>query len=396
MSFQDIDKALIVALIAINLTLLGLTTLAEAKKVLGVDYGKFLINKATLFLRVKYKHVIAIFTGINIIGVIAIFYTHIEIVLIITSVLISLSTILLLIYFVSSVLYINKRVRREIYLYTLSGLYSSKFDELDTNSLDYLLDINPGSQTDKTVVSDVYNYFNEDSFTVLESFEAVFGPKSFLYHYKDHERKISYFWDKHFINKDLPLKELKPYHYRNINNNYDVTHEFFLMYRYSKLQSIWAKKVYELTKNGNYNIITYSNLLRITKNTVNYLNDDLIKSFDFIKFITAEYISNVKSNLNITLKNSGEEFDFNKLERIFLEDYTELINTSLIYLIDGNKYEEANKITQQLKLLVNEKTFLNEEVKRELVTNWFRDAKEINSNFNEEIISFTLKVLDSK
>lgn len=396
MSFQDIDKALIVALITINLTLLGLTTLAESKKVLGVDYGKFLINKATLFLRVKYKHIIALFTGINIVGVIAIFYTHIQLVLIITSILVSVSTVLLLIYFVSSVLYINKRVKNEIYIYTLSGLYSSKVVEVNPNSINSLLDLNPGSHTDKTVVSDIYNYFNEDSFTVLESFEAVFGPKSFLYKYKDHQKKIVYFWDKHFENKDLPIRELKPYHYRNIDGNLDITHEFFQMYRYTKLQTIWAKKVYYLTKQNDYNLITYANIIRILKNSVNYLNDELVKSYDFINFITSEYLNNINESLKIYIKRDNTPLELMKVETFFLENYYELINTSVISLIDLNKYEEANKVILELKRIINVKTFIDSKDKLVILDKWFMEAKSLNKNFNEEIISFILKVLNSK
>ncbi|MFJ8246318.1 hypothetical protein [Peribacillus asahii] len=38
------DSSLIMAMIAINMTIIGLTSLAEFKKVIGIDYGSFLIK----------------------------------------------------------------------------------------------------------------------------------------------------------------------------------------------------------------------------------------------------------------------------------------------------------------------------------------------------------------
>lgn len=39
------DNSLILAIIAINMTIIGLTSLADAKTVIGVNYGDFLIRK---------------------------------------------------------------------------------------------------------------------------------------------------------------------------------------------------------------------------------------------------------------------------------------------------------------------------------------------------------------
>ena len=46
-SFDNLitDGAIWLALITINMTIIGLTSLAETKRVIGVDYGKFLIRK---------------------------------------------------------------------------------------------------------------------------------------------------------------------------------------------------------------------------------------------------------------------------------------------------------------------------------------------------------------
>ncbi|WP_019241454.1 MULTISPECIES: hypothetical protein [Bacillus] len=35
------DSSLIMAIIAINMTIIGLTSLSEFKKILGIDYGSF-------------------------------------------------------------------------------------------------------------------------------------------------------------------------------------------------------------------------------------------------------------------------------------------------------------------------------------------------------------------
>ena len=42
------DNSLVMAIIAINMTIIGLTSLADQKCVIGIDYGKFLVTKFKL------------------------------------------------------------------------------------------------------------------------------------------------------------------------------------------------------------------------------------------------------------------------------------------------------------------------------------------------------------
>jgi hypothetical protein len=53
--FQKIifDTATLIAIIAINMTVIGLTSLAETKKIIGVDYGRFLVKKYRILGQVR-------------------------------------------------------------------------------------------------------------------------------------------------------------------------------------------------------------------------------------------------------------------------------------------------------------------------------------------------------
>lgn len=164
------DNGFLLSIIAINLTLIGLTSLAETRRVLGVDYGKFLINQAYVFWRIKFKHFIISFATINILSAVSLLFTHHKVVLLFTSSFLLISMILLLIYFISSILFVNNNVSEQIYLYTLSNLYTSiNATNREHSYFDTVLDVSDGAPTKKKVVSDAYNYFNIDNFELCIS-----------------------------------------------------------------------------------------------------------------------------------------------------------------------------------------------------------------------------------
>lgn len=50
------DNGLIISIIAINMTVIGLTSLAEMKNIIGIDYGKFLLRKYKIFGFIRVYH----------------------------------------------------------------------------------------------------------------------------------------------------------------------------------------------------------------------------------------------------------------------------------------------------------------------------------------------------
>ena len=59
------DNGIVMAIIAINMTVIGLTSLADTKSVIGVDYGKFLVTKYKL-LGIRMYYWLISFALINI------------------------------------------------------------------------------------------------------------------------------------------------------------------------------------------------------------------------------------------------------------------------------------------------------------------------------------------
>ena len=104
MDFSVFDTGVLLSIIAINLTLIGLTSLAETRKVIGVDYGKFLITKAVICGGIKYKHFLVFFTMLNIFATLSLFWIKKYILLLeIVSISLVVLLCLLLIYFMSSI-----------------------------------------------------------------------------------------------------------------------------------------------------------------------------------------------------------------------------------------------------------------------------------------------------
>ena len=53
------------SIIAINMTVIGLTSLAEKKSIIGVDYTRFLFTKYKLFWKIRILYLLVAFAIIN-------------------------------------------------------------------------------------------------------------------------------------------------------------------------------------------------------------------------------------------------------------------------------------------------------------------------------------------
>lgn len=52
-------------IVALNMTVIGLTSLAEKRLVIGVEYGKYLIDKFRLYNVVRLYHLMVVFAIVN-------------------------------------------------------------------------------------------------------------------------------------------------------------------------------------------------------------------------------------------------------------------------------------------------------------------------------------------
>ena len=62
-------------MISINMTIIGLTSLAEKKTIIGVDYGKYLINKYKLFHIVPLYLMLILFAVVNTAALFTLYWT---------------------------------------------------------------------------------------------------------------------------------------------------------------------------------------------------------------------------------------------------------------------------------------------------------------------------------
>ena len=76
MSYLEFDSSILLTMISINMTIIGLTSLAEKKTIIGVDYGKYLINKYKLLHCIPLYVLIILFAVINTIALFTLYWTN--------------------------------------------------------------------------------------------------------------------------------------------------------------------------------------------------------------------------------------------------------------------------------------------------------------------------------
>lgn len=387
------DNSILISMIAINLTLIGLTSLAETKRVLGIDYGKFLVSKYYLFGSfIKLKYWLLVFLLINGGSTIGLFWSNYEVISLVIGISLSLCIVTLLLYFFFFILTINNGVKNQIYIDMLACMYTS-INELNDGTkrlhsyFDSMLDIPEGMPTKRRIRTNVFRYFDEDSMDVEETFEEVFGHNSFLYNHKKHKRIINRFminYNKSLINKKEKHKvpdayiEKKyinnRYQYRVIDGNFDISHEFFQLFRQVELQDRWTIRMYKISMVSNsYNFISYSNIVRIMGNISLYGNTSGIRSYKFFQFITDEYINNVanKESLEYVVVNQkhvikNNKVDFKSIEKVFIENLTELMFSGISFAKNNGTFKAIDEFKKSYIKILESNTFLSIDEKRDI------------------------------
>ncbi|MDD5293690.1 MAG: hypothetical protein PHW40_05210 [Candidatus Izemoplasmatales bacterium] len=412
------DNSILISMIAINLTLIGLTSLAETKKVLGIDYGKFLINRYRLFSsKMKLKYWLLSFLLINGIATICLAWNDVMWVSTIISISLSLCIVTLLLYFFFFILTVNRNVKHQIFIDVFSCLYTSI--NVDKNGrkrehshFDKMLDINDGMPTPKQFKENVVRYFDEDSIDVEEVFSEVFGPKSFLYNPKKHQKIIKTFMKDYNRNSGVSVREMtivgeyikNPYVYRNIDGNIDISHEFFRFFRNSKLQDRWALTMYNLAMvKDNYNFISFSNIVRILGNVSLFGTTDEIKRYKFFVFITNEYIHNADIEMlsKYNEQRGGNEasvhslatsntVDFHEVEYVFLQNYFQLMYAGISLALEQKTFRVMDEFIVNSRKMIGEKTILTKEQKE----NCLKECAKVIVGFDEKLIFVESKILE--
>lgn len=248
------DTGLIISIIAINMTVIGLTSLADMKKVIGIDYGKFLLRKYKIFGFIRVYYLLILFGVINVLSLFLIFVPY-PLFRFIHFLILLVSLFFAIYYFFAYIIVESNRVKKQIYELEVLGLYYSS-DEVSTFEADIKTGVCNGSRTTKKMSGNIIDYFNLYNSDTHEAFVELFGLGSLLYKY-----------DKRINKKRKRIANKSPYAYRqSINNCSDISHEFFQLYRYTENQDKWILTILDLFDNSDrYKKIDYIRLCNFTR-----------------------------------------------------------------------------------------------------------------------------------
>lgn len=232
------------ALIALIITVIGLTSLAEKRTVIGVDYGKYLIDEYKILGWVRVFHVFIGIAVINALALVVMLHNFPAVVEFVVFALLILCAWFVLVYLFSYVLRIHPRVKREIYKRQILGLYVNSDTDCDFEG-DRVVGMHGGDRTVKKLSSNVQSYFNQYDEQTIAAFAELFGPDSLVY---SRSRRILAYWRK------LGYGEPHDYSVYERGKKMPVHHiswEFFQMYRFSDIQDRWLLEILNLF-NGSY------------------------------------------------------------------------------------------------------------------------------------------------
>ncbi|MDZ5711319.1 hypothetical protein UFB30_03745 [Jeotgalibacillus sp. HH7-29] len=274
-----------ISIIAINMTVIGLTSLAEMKSVIGVDYGRFLLRKYKVFGWLRVYYLLIIFAIINVLALFLMglngnIFRMIYFWTIVTALAFAIY------YFFSYIIVESKNVKKQIYEQELLGLYYN-CNEKTTYPADLVTGIMDGSRTSKKLSQSVIHYFDQYSVDREEAFIELFGRESMLYQYTKRLNKI----------RSRDIGDAAPYIYRcGLYGTPDISHEFFQLYRYSNAQDRWILTILdEFDTTGEpgreqFDYIRLSNFTRIAAQLNTFGNSSNLYQHKFLEHLTRYYI----------------------------------------------------------------------------------------------------------
>ncbi|MGP1909979.1 hypothetical protein ACTSEZ_17540 [Metabacillus sp. JX24] len=325
MSFIDLksiifDSNLIIAVIAINMTIIGLTSLAETKKIIGIDYGKFLVKKYRIFNLFRVYEMLVVFAIINVFSLFLMFVETFEFRLI-NSVFLMISLVFAIYYFFAYIISENKLVKNQIYEDEIKGLYYES-DNFDHQEADVLTKMTGGSRTSKKLSSNVISYFNTYNSESQLAFEEIFGRDSLLYDYSKKSRR-----------KLKKKYNISPYIYRNNSKGiHDISYEFFQLFRHSDQQDKWAIEILRIFDGDRlickkYEILRLFNFTRVITHLNLFGNNDNLFKYKFLEYVIIFFYNAVLIEgdeiSNLPYKDMIEEvesYTFNQLLQFMFND----------------------------------------------------------------------------
>ena len=226
----ELDSNILLTMISINMTIIGLTSLAEKKTIIGVDYGKYLINKYKLFNIIPMYVLLVLFAVINILALLTLYLTDFNLR---TTIFVGLTICLsfAIYYFFGFILRENSSVKAQIFENEFIGLYY-KDPTPPGAECDRVVKMNNGFRTTKRISSDIVTYFNKFNNDTQKAFEESFGPESYIY-----KR------GKRTTKRYMALIGHEPYDYSGVDGLNHISWEFFQLYRWSDLQEKWIMEI---------------------------------------------------------------------------------------------------------------------------------------------------------
>lgn len=331
-------------IVALNMTVIGLTSLAEKRLVIGVEYGKYLVDKYCIYNTVRLYYLMVVFALVNAMSLIFMWWDTFPLLRTIFFSLLILSTWGLIFYFLEYILRVNKKVEGEIYKNEILGMYINNSKPCNFEA-DRLVGIKPGDRTSKKITSNVQSYFNEFNDETIQAFSDIFGPTSIIYR---RDNDIIEYWKRLNVGEPHDYKV-----YDDKGNDTGVNHiswEFFQMYRFSELQDKWLLEILNLFNKSyanRYPLLRLYNVARVLGqiNKVGFV--ERLHHYKFLDYLTPYIIEALDSSCVVSeRRHDVEDYMFRQLAYY--------IFTSLSYKREKNFYDSARKT---LNLLLDMQEF---------------------------------------
>lgn len=235
-----------ITLIALCVTLVGLSSLAEKRTVIGVEYGKYLMDKYKVFGVVRIYYLLVIVALINALSLIVMLQTErFPLFSTIVFYLLILSTWFVLYFLFAYILRVHPTVKREIYRKQFLGLYIASDKVCDFEG-DRIIGMPSGDRTPKKISSNTQSFFDHYNEDTISAFHEIFGPTSPIYS------------SSSIIKKEwAQLGYGYPHDYRvhrkdnSVTSVVHISWEFFQMFRFSAIQHKWLLEILNVY-NGSY------------------------------------------------------------------------------------------------------------------------------------------------
>ena len=234
-----------IGLISINLTIIGLTSLAEKRSVMGVEYGKYMIDKYKILGFLRLYHVLVAVAIVNIASLF-VMWSHCRTLKMVCFLLLLVSLCFTIYYFFGYVLRVHPAVKREILRNEFLGLYI-RADVPCNFEADRLVGMRNGDRTQKKLSSNVISFFNTFNDDTIAAFHEIFSPDSMIYR---RDRKYLRIWKK--------CAPGAPHDYGVYDDAgcptglVHISWEFFQMFRFSEIQEKWLLEILYIFNKGDY------------------------------------------------------------------------------------------------------------------------------------------------